>query len=69
MYRVPPLLLLRLCTGVVAAAAAVVRHHVPDGKHCCWFVESDSIQWFFLFIQTRLFLTYVPLGSTVVFTA
>ena len=40
----PPLLQL-LCTGVVAAAVAV-RHRVPGGKNCCWFIESDSIQCF-----------------------
>ena len=22
--------------------AAAVRHRVPDGKICCWFIESDS---------------------------
>ena len=26
--------------------AAAVRHRVLDGKNCCWFIESDSIQCF-----------------------
>ena len=51
-----------------AAAAAVVRPHVPNGKICCWLIESDSIQCF-LFKRDRFFM-YVPLGSTAVaFTA
>ena len=33
-------------TAVVAAAAAAVRHRVLDGKNCCWFIGSDSIQCF-----------------------
>ena len=33
-------------TGVVAAAAAAVRHHMPNGKNCCLFFESDFIQYF-----------------------
>ena len=45
-YRVLLPLLLRLCTRVVSAAAAAVRRRVPDGKHCCWFIECDSIQSF-----------------------
>ena len=44
-YRV----LLLLCTGVVATAAAAVRHRVPDGTYCCWFIQSDSIQCFHSF--------------------
>ena len=43
------------CYACVAAAAAAVRHRVPDGKYCCWLIESDSIQSFFSFIQTRFF--------------
>ena len=80
-YRVllppPQLLLLLLCVLIcccVFAAAAVllflaagVRYRVPDGQICCWFIESDPSV-FFLFIQTR-FIFYVPLGSTVAFTA
>ena len=46
---------------------AAVRRRVPDGKICCWFIESDSSV-FFLFIQTRYILN-VLLGSTVAFTA
>ena len=38
----------------------------PDGEKCCS-IESDSCV-FFLFIQTR-YIFYVPLGSTVAFTA
>ena len=59
------------CYAAVVAAAAVllaaVRRRVPDGKICCWFIESDSSV-FFLFIQTRYILN-VLLGSTVAFTA
>ena len=46
---------------------AAVRRRVPDGKICCWFIESDSSV-FFLFIQTRYILN-VLLVSTVAFTA
>ena len=54
--------------AVVAAATdlllpAAVRHCVPDGKICCWFIESDPSV-FFLFIQTQFTLN-APLGSTV----
>ena len=55
--------------AAAAAAAAVlplpaaVRRLVPDGKICCWFIESDPSV-FFLFFQTR-FVFSVPLGSTV----
>ena len=50
-YRV----LLPLCVAilpVVSAASAVlllpgaVRHRVPDGKICCWFIESDPSVFF-----------------------
>ena len=44
-YRVLlPLLPLLLCVLLPAlvAAAAAVRHRVPDGKKMCWFIESDS---------------------------
>ena len=59
-----------LCTGAVATAAAAVRRRVPDDKKCCWFIESGSIQCFFLFIQTQfIFNVCIPLGSTVAFTA
>ena len=51
-HRVLLPLLLVLWTGVVAAAAAAVRRGVPDGKNCCWFIKSDVIQCFFIFIQT-----------------
>ena len=59
-------------TAVVAAATvlvlpAAVRHRVPEGQVCCCFIESDPSV-LFLFIQTR-FIFYIPLGSTVVFTA
>ena len=30
-------------TAAVAAAAAAVCHRVPDGKNCCWFIESGQI--------------------------
>ena len=46
---------------------AAIRHRVPGGQTCCWFIESDPIVFFF-FIQTR-FIPHVPLGSTVAFTA
>ena len=62
-YRVLLPLLLLLCTGVVAAAAAAVRHRVSDGKNCCWFIESDSIQCAFFLFKHDLCLMYVPLGS------
>ena len=51
-HRVLLPLLLVLWTGVVAAAASAVRRGVPDGKNCCWFIKSDVIQCFFIFIQT-----------------
>ena len=41
-----------LCVAILLASAAV-RHRVPDGKVCCWFIESDSSV-LFLFIQTRI---------------
>ena len=67
-------LLLQLCTGVLAAAAVAVRRHVLDGKNCCWFIESDSIQSFlFSSLKRDTFWTYIyiyiPLGSAVAFTA
>ena len=68
----PPLLslltlLLRLlcrCTAVVAAAAvlllpAAVRHRVPNGQICCWFIESDP-SFFIPFIQTRFVFDGTP---------
>ena len=30
-------------TAAVAGAAAAVRHRVPDGKKCCWFIESEQV--------------------------
>ena len=71
----PPLPLLPRCcsvccyTAAVAAAAlqllpAAVRHRVPDGQICCWFIEYDSSV-LFLFIQTRFMFDGTPLGSTV----
>ena len=42
---------------VLGMCAAAVRHRVPDGKICCWFIESDPSV-FFLFTQTRLILVY-----------
>ena len=45
-HRVLPPLFLMLWTGVVPAAAAAVRRRVLDGKNCCWFLKSDSIQCF-----------------------
>ena len=63
----------RALLPLAAAAAAVCRctavavcHRVPGGKICCWFIESDCIQCFFL-IKHVFFLTYAPLGSTVAF--
>ena len=49
-------------TAVVASAGVVllpgtVRHRVPDGDICCWFIESDPSV-FFLFIQTRFIFVY-----------
>ena len=64
-----PLLLL-LCTGALAAAAVTVRRHVPNGKSCCWFNEYESMQVsFFSSFKHDIFLTYIPLGGTVAFTA
>ena len=68
-YRVLLTLLLLLCTGVVAAAAAAVRHRVADSKNCCWFIEYDSIQCFISSFKHDIFIMYVPLGSTVAFSA
>ena len=60
------------CTAVVAAPAAAVRHRVPDGTNCCWFIESDCIYGFLsLHSQTRFIFnvcTY-PLAVLFVFTA
>ena len=47
--------LLLLGTGGVAEAAASVRHRVPDGKQCCWLIESISIACF-ISLQTRYVL-------------
>ena len=69
LYKVLLALFLLLCTSVVAAAAAAVRHRVPDGINCCWFVESIIPSSVFLFLQTRFVFMYVPLGSIVAFTA
>ena len=64
------MLLLLICAGVVAVAAAALRRGGPDGKSCCWFIESDSIQCFFLSsFKLDLLLRYVPLCSTAVFTS
>ena len=54
-------------TAAVAAAAAAVSHRVPDGKNCCWFVESDSTYVVFSFYSFKhdLIIMYAPLGSTV----
>ena len=30
-------------TAAVAAAAAAVCHRVPDGKNCCWFIETEHV--------------------------
>ena len=59
-----------MCSYTAAsAAAAAVRHRVPEGVLCRWFIESDSINSvFFLFIQSQ-FIFNVPLGSTIAFTA
>ena len=71
MALLPLLLLINaaaLCCCIIAnslAAAPAVRHHVPDGKICCWSVESNSSSVFFLFIPTR-FVFNVLLGSTAV---
>ena len=75
IYRVLLLLLLLFCsvccyTAVVAAAAAVllfpaaVRHRVPDGRICCWFIESDPSASFLFSFKRDLFLMVVRLGST-----
>ena len=32
--------------AAVAAVAAAVRHRVPDGQICCWFIESDPSVFF-----------------------
>ena len=62
IHRVVLPLLLLLCVlpysavTVVAAVAAAVRHRVPDGKNCCWSIESDSIQCFLsLHLNTKYF--------------
>ena len=44
---------------------AAVRHRVPDGKFCCWFIEFDSSA----FKHDLKKKSTVPLGSTVAFTA
>ena len=55
---VPVLLLQQLLAAELAVA---VRHRVLDGSNCCWFIESDSIHFVFLFIQTRfIFNEYTP---------
>ena len=42
-------------SAAAVAAAAAVRHRVPDGHFCCHLIESDpSVS--FHFIQTRLVL-------------
>lgn len=60
-----PLLLLLLCVAAVAASAVVMVCRMS--KLFLWFIESDS-RVFVLFIPTRT-IFYVPLGSTVEFTA
>ena len=62
-----------LLLTVVAAAAvlllpAAVRHRVPDGQICCWFIESDASV-FFLFIQERFSFDGTPRPYCVAFTA
>ena len=49
-------LLPMLRTGVITAAAADVRRGVPDGKHCCWFIKSDSIQCFLSLHSKTMYL-------------
>lgn len=39
---------------------------VPDGRSCCWFIESTV---FFLFFTQTRFIPGVTLNSTVAFTA
>ena len=68
LYEDRGLLLCVLLSVVVSAAVvlllpAAVRYRAPDGKNCCWIIESDSSV-LFLFIQTRCNFN-VPGGSTV----
>ena len=62
----------RYTVGVDAAAMlllpAAVRHLVPDGQICCWFIEPHPSV-FFLFIQTRSIFGGTPWQYCVVFTA
>ena len=57
-----------MCCYTAVAAAVAVSHRVPDRKIC----SRDSLHlipvFLFLFIQI-LFIFYVPLGSTVAFSA
>ena len=52
------LLLLLLQLQLLLLLAAAVRHRVPDGKYCCWFINSDSSV-FFLLIQ-NYYCLYTP---------
>ena len=49
------------CTDVAAATVlllpAAIRHRVPDGQICCWFIDSDPSV-FFIFNQTRFILMH-----------
>ena len=61
------------CYAPFVAAAAVlllpaaVRHRVPDGQICCWFIESDPSV-FFLPIQARFLSDGTPWQSCIAFT-
>ena len=55
-HRVLLPLFLMLWTGVVAAAPAAVRRRVPDGKSCCWFINSDSVQCFLSLDSNTMYL-------------
>ena len=55
-----PAVLLLLQVTVLPLAAAV-RHRVPDGKMCCWFIEYDPSVFFL-----RASIFGVSLGSTAV---
>ena len=59
------LLLLLLCLLLYCCccySSSAVRHRVPDGQICCWFIESHHSV-FFLFIQTRFILDGTPWQS------
>ena len=61
-----PLLLLCCGTAVVAAAAAAVRRRMAKNVDGSLDLIPSS---FFILVKHGLFLMYVPLGSTVAFTA